>query len=117
MPDQSNFDPNDAYKAGNKLLGGVTHESFINIKFGTFSKDYSTGKILGEGAHGKVCLVTHKSSGVTRAMKAIKKSLVNRDQEQKLLAEVSILKQLDHPNIVKLYELYQDYKYYYLITE
>ncbi len=34
-----------------------------------------------------------------------------------MFAEVNILKDLDHPNIVKLYELYQDDKYYYLITE
>jgi calcium-dependent protein kinase len=30
---------------------------------------------------------------------------------------MDILKNLDHPNIVKLYELYQDEKFYYLITE
>ena len=30
---------------------------------------------------------------------------------------MEILKNLDHPNIVKLYELYQDEKFYYLITE
>jgi calcium-dependent protein kinase len=30
---------------------------------------------------------------------------------------VSVLKSLDHPHIVKLYELYQDSKNYYLITE
>lgn len=34
-----------------------------------------------------------------------------------MFAEVEILKSLDHPNIVKLYELYQDSKNYYLITE
>ncbi len=31
--------------------------------------------------------------------------------------EVDILKSLDHPNILKIYELYQDQKNYYLITE
>jgi calcium-dependent protein kinase len=30
---------------------------------------------------------------------------------------MNILKELDHPNIVKLYELYQDKNFYYLITE
>lgn len=34
-----------------------------------------------------------------------------------MFAEVNILKRLDHPNIVKLYELYQDNKNYYLVTE
>ena len=31
--------------------------------------------------------------------------------------EIKILKQLDHPNIVKLYEIYNDSKNIYLITE
>jgi calcium-dependent protein kinase len=34
-----------------------------------------------------------------------------------MFAEVDVLKSLDHPNIVKLFEFYQDNKNYYLITE
>ena len=34
-----------------------------------------------------------------------------------MFAEMNILKNLDHPNIVKLYELFQDDQNYYLITE
>jgi calcium-dependent protein kinase len=30
---------------------------------------------------------------------------------------MTILKNLDHPNIVNLYELFEDEKFYYLITE
>ena len=52
-----------------------------------------------------------------RAMKAIKKKSVLKEEKEKLFSEVSILKDLDHPNIVKLYELYQDENYFYLITE
>lgn len=34
-----------------------------------------------------------------------------------MLNEIDILKQLDHPNIVKIYEFYQDKSNFYLITE
>ena len=34
-----------------------------------------------------------------------------------LWSEVSILKRLDHPNIIKLYDVYEDEKYFFLITE
>lgn len=34
-----------------------------------------------------------------------------------MCSEVNILKRLDHPNIVNIYELYQDDSFYYLITE
>lgn len=34
-----------------------------------------------------------------------------------MLKEFDILRKMDHPNIVKLFELYQDKKNYYLVTE
>ena len=33
-----------------------------------------------------------------------------------MLKEFDILRKMDHPNIVKLFELYQDKKNYYLVT-
>ena len=52
-----------------------------------------------------------------RAMKSMKKSSLLKEEESKMFAEMNILKDLDHPNIVKLYELFQDDENYYLITE
>jgi serine/threonine protein kinase len=34
-----------------------------------------------------------------------------------LFSEIAVLKQIDHPNIMRLYELFQDEVYYYLVTE
>jgi len=78
---------------------------------------YKIGKTLGEGAYGKVYQVQHRTTGMIRGMKAIKKKSVLKEEQEKLFSEVSILKDLDHPNIVKLYELFQDENYYYLIME
>lgn len=50
-------------------------------------------------------------------MKIIKKKNIIKEEEDKLFAEMNILKKLDHPNILKLYELYEDSKHFYLITE
>ena len=36
---------------------------------------------------------------------------------QKVMDEVAILRKLDHPNIVKFYETYNDYRYLYLVYE
>lgn len=52
-----------------------------------------------------------------RAMKAIRKNQVMKEKEAELFNEVAILKLLDHPNIIKLFELFQDDTHYYLITE
>ena len=50
-------------------------------------------------------------------MKTISKASLPQEDHDKLFSEMIILKKLDHPNIVKLYELYEDKSNYYLITE
>ena len=52
-----------------------------------------------------------------RAMKSIKKDSIFKEDQDKMFSEMNILKNLDHPHIVKLFEFYQDSKNYYLITE
>ena len=53
-----------------------------------------------------------------RAMKCIKKKNVMKgSKEKEMFNEAKILKGIDHPNIIKLFELFQDAKYYYMITE
>jgi calcium-dependent protein kinase len=41
-----------------------------------------------------------------RAMKIIERKQIIKEEEEKLFAEVNILKTLDHPNILKIFELY-----------
>jgi calcium-dependent protein kinase len=70
-----------------------------------------------QGAYGKVWKVVHKASKLARAMKSIKKNSLLKEEQERLFSEMNILKNLDHPNIVKLYELFEDSKNYYLVTE
>lgn len=95
----------------------VGPDIFVSLKKGQLTQTYSVGKTLGEGAYGKVNLVTHKQLGLIRAMKSLKKNAVLKDEAEKLFAEVNILRDMDHPHIVKLFELFQDDNHYYLITE
>jgi calcium-dependent protein kinase len=74
--------------------------------------------VIGQGAYGKVKLVTHRKSGVLRATKHIRKKSVQKNGEQeKLFEEVNILMNQDHPNIVRLFHLYEDSKNYVMVTE
>jgi calcium-dependent protein kinase len=51
-------------------------------------------------------------------MKLVEKKKISTDEEQKkFLTEIQILKSLDHPNILKIFEFYQDKKNYYIIIE
>ena len=95
----------------------VNVDIFVQLKKGQISDHYITGKVLGEGAFGKVWKVTHKKSKLDRAMKQLKKSSILKEDKEKLFSEMNILKNLDHPHIVKLYELFEDDRNYYLVTE
>ncbi|CAD8061126.1 unnamed protein product [Paramecium sonneborni] len=90
---------------------------FVNLKSGDITDNYIFNKILREGSCGQVRLVLHKKLGQQRAMKQISKKKIQKEQEDAMFSEVSLLKNMDHPNIVKLYELYQDSQNYYLVTE
>lgn len=61
--------------------------------------------------------VYSKSLKVFRAMKCIQKKRLKEGANENLLKEFHLLKSIDHPNILRLYELYQDQTNYYLITE
>lgn len=65
---------------------------------------------IGEGSYGRVVKVKHKKTLEIRAMKIIDKTLLtdNMDEDE-IENEINILKKLDHPNIIKVYE-YFDFK-------
>ena len=69
------------------------------------------------GAYGEVRKCLSKETNALRAVKIINKKYLERTAEEQLLSEISILKQMDHPNILKLYEFFQDPKRYFLVTE
>jgi len=74
---------------------------------------------MGSGAYGVVWKCIHAKTGQTRAVKIIPKQdsgQVKADIEL-INKELEILRTLDHPNIVKLYEYYEDAKKFYLVTE
>jgi len=87
---------------------------------GNINENYKRMKKLGEGSYGTVYLVNHNYSGQNRAMKIITKKN-SGDENQKvdleIVNEIEILKKMDHPNIVKIFEFYNSAKNYYLITE
>merc|ERR1719316_1067981 len=57
---------------------------------------------------------THLSTGLAQAIKSSKKRLQNLEQ---LKLEVSIMKMMDHPNIVKLVETFEDQRSIHLVME
>jgi calcium-dependent protein kinase len=79
---------------------------FINEKRGKVTNDYNILEVVGKGGYGEVKKVVHKITGEIRAMKIIKKESCDDSYMKALMNEISILRMLDHPHIIKLYEIY-----------
>ena len=69
---------------------------------------YRLLKTIGKGNFAKVKLAKHIPTGKEVAIKIIDKTQLNPGSLQKLFREVRIMKTLDHPNIVKLYQVSGD---------
>ncbi|XP_011494248.1 PREDICTED: serine/threonine-protein kinase MARK2-like isoform X11 [Ceratosolen solmsi marchali] len=78
---------------------------------------YRLLKTIGKGNFAKVKLAKHTPTGKEVAIKIIDKTQLNPVSLQKLFREVRIMKMLDHPNIVKLFQVIETDKTLYLVME
>ncbi|XP_032089710.1 serine/threonine-protein kinase MARK2 isoform X8 [Thamnophis elegans] len=79
--------------------------------------NYRLLKTIGKGNFAKVKLARHVLTGKEVAVKIIDKTQLNSSSLQKLFREVRIMKVLNHPNIVKLFEVIETDKTLYLVME
>ena len=74
-------------------------------------------KVLGVGAFGRVFMTTNAwDQNFKVAIKVLDKHKLAENIDC-IMEEVEILNKLDHPNIVKYFETYNDTKYIYLVME
>ena len=84
---------------------------------GGLYSNYELCNYIGKGGFGRVYKVHHKLSNQYRAMKIIQCKSISDHHSSTINKEINILKNLDHPNIIKVYEFYQSEKYVYIINE
>jgi len=94
----------------------LNHGSAIIDNPGKLTEFYDIDKKkLGEGSYGTVSKCKNKGSGAVRAVKSIaKKEMKNIERFKQ---EIEIMKIMDHPNIIKLFESFEDHRNIYLILE
>ncbi|XP_022235430.1 serine/threonine-protein kinase MARK2-like isoform X3 [Limulus polyphemus] len=78
---------------------------------------YKLLKTIGKGNFAKVKLAKHLPTGKAVAIKIIDKTQLNQSSLQKLYREMKIMKMLNHPNIVKLFQVIETEKTLYLVME
>jgi len=96
----------------------ITPGNFVCDQGADFSKKYKGLKVLGKGSYGEVVLCRDRVTSAEVAVKVIgKKHLKKPSEKEVLIKEVNLIKQLDHQNIMKVYEFYEDKSHFYLVGE
>lgn len=96
----------------------IKGEMLLSENFGKPREMYDNVENIAPLSHGLVKKVKHKITNKIRSMKIIKKDLIEVQEDEILLfKELALLRSMDHPNIIKLYEFYRDEKCFYLISE
>mmetsp|Transcript_3807 Transcript_3807/g.3603 ORF Transcript_3807/g.3603 Transcript_3807/m.3603 type:complete len:304 (+) Transcript_3807:20-931(+) len=95
----------------------VSTSDLVRLIKGSVADKYDIVRAIGDGGFGQVKLGRHKETKLERAIKFIPLSSIDKSKITQLMEEVNILKKLDHPNIIKIFEVYQDEKYLSMVTE
>ena len=90
-------------------------ENFVGEVKGKLLDFYDVVKQLGKGGYGKVYEVKNKKTGELRACKHLSK--LNIKNLDKFRREIEILKKMDHPNIIRIYEVYESERSLYIVME
>ena len=93
--------------------------SYSNIDCKTnYINDYIIKETIGTGTFSKVKLGINKYTKEKVAIKLLEKSKITEKEDLKRInREISIIKKLSHPNIIKINEIFENEKYYYIIMD
>ena len=93
----------------------INKENLVGQKEGAMTDYYEVIKKLGQGSYGKVYSVKNKQTGEIRACKQISKQML--PDLNLFKNEMNIMSTITHPNIIKIFEIFEDDRYYYIIIE
>ena len=114
------YDANYYMKESLKLSNYISKYYSKNKKYpNTSLQFYKYGRLIGQGAFGKVNLGLNILTGRIVAVKSFDKnnSELTGDNMKKILDETDLMKKLNHPNITKILEMFEDEKYFMIIME
>ena len=83
----------------------------------SLTKDYTIGEEIGNGKFGVIKLCINKKTKQKYALKIQSKKDMDTNDLELVRAEIEILKICQHPNIIKLYDIFENSEYFYIIME
>ena len=109
---------NNTFDYSEQFTIKLTNEVIVSKSRTNPNIDYKKLNFLGEGSFAAVYRVQNRITDSVRAMKIINKSSTCSEEDDKeILNEINILRTLDHPNILKIFEFYSNKESYSIVTE
>jgi len=94
----------------------TTKEFYLSHQL-KFKETYKMGETIGYGGLSTSRKCYHRLTGEVRAVKVTKKEDLEYGERQKLLEQIEILKELDHPSICRVIDIFEDKKKFYFVQE
>ena len=113
-------DYNYYMRQSNKLANYIkNYYKKYNVYPPTKINFYKYGRLIGQGAFGKVNIGLNVLSGRVVAIKSFNKDklTINSENMKKIMYETNLMQKLNHPNITKILEMFEDDKYILIIME
>ena len=80
--------------------------------------NYQIQKIIGKGTFSTVKLAIDKETGEKKAIKILEKNKIKNNRDlNRIKREIDMVKKINHLNIVKVFDIKEDDKKYYIIME
>lgn len=88
-------------------------------KISSIKDKYKIGKVLGKGSFGSVRLCLHRKANIKCAIKMITKESIDKQKimHDLMMNELNVLETVSHPNILSVFELLHDDKFYFIVSE
>lgn len=109
---------------GGEARDAQWREEFLKTNKQSITEVYEFGKKLGEGSFGAVYMATHKTElqGASRRQRVAKviskaSAVKNGTPHEKVREEFAVLKRLDHPHVLRIFEDFEDDTNFYIVLE
>ena len=105
------------YQERDTARGLIDGPSQVTIIINPITESYNIGQLIGEGVYGNMHVCHNKATGRKRAVEILTREGIKEEFNKQVIAELELLKALNHPNIRNIYEVFIDINKIYIITE
>lgn len=88
-----------------------------NSNYRNIKETYKIEGTIGKGSFATVKKAKHRETQVRYAVKVLSKKKMSDEDKIAMQTEIEILKTVDHPNVVKLVDVFEDERHWCLVME